>query len=198
MRKGISVAAAILLASTVAVFSVVPANAATPNATLSAAALPTATSITAADESVFIASLEASAIPRTTVATSVATEETFTYTSPEGKKLGITVVTPNSIPSAPGMVNPNFSVGWNGNGPYVLFNQFDQDAIISGATLLLGLYICAGAPEACPVVTVVLAAATLYLSYNGKCSHNRQLYVPLFPAEAGWLPYNIERLVRCV
>lgn len=68
------------------------------------------------------------------------------------------------------------------------FNQFDQDAIISGAGLALGTAIClipAVGVVACAVVGTIITAGVLYLSYNGKCPNNKQLKVYLPNRVAG-------------
>ncbi|WP_445442396.1 hypothetical protein [Clavibacter sp. km1a] len=81
--------------------------------------------------------------------------------------------------------------------PYILFNSFDQDAIINGSGFLIGVAACGAFPETCVITTGMLAAAQQYLSYNGKCSEDRQLLLPFFGHEAAWSGVD-DSWIRCV
>lgn len=81
--------------------------------------------------------------------------------------------------------------GWDNKGPYILLNQFDQDAIISGGGFALGLALCGAFPPACGYTTAVITAATLWLSYNGgKCPGNQELMLPLAGVESAIPPFT--------
>jgi hypothetical protein len=86
----------------------------------------------------------------------------------------------------------------DGHGhPYVLLNSFDQDAIINGSGFLVGVAACSAVPESCVITGAVLAAAQQYLSYNGKCSDDRQLLLPFGGHEAAFRGID-DSWVRCV
>ena len=74
--------------------------------------------------------------------------------------------------------------GWDGNGLYIDFNKFDQDALAAGSAWAFGAAICAipaVGTVACVAVGAILAAATLYLSYNGPCPSNQVLRIYTVP-----------------
>lgn len=121
--------------------------------------------------------LKASSVPRTVVTT--ASEVRTTYLIPGSYQF--TVVEP--VSDRP---QPRLGGGADAIGVYILFNQFDQDAIISGGGFLLGAAICAipgVGTLACVGVGALLTAAALYLSYNGKCRDNKQLKAYVFVPE---------------
>jgi len=154
-------------------FGVTSASAATPemataDQTTSSSAAITA-ELTPTQIADALAELRASPVPRESELVGSTIQTRFQF----NKDFGMTFVEP-----APGAISPQLAGGWDGGGAYILFNQFDQDVIISGAGLALGAAICAipGVGwAACTVVGVIIGAGALYLSYNGKCSNNRQL-----------------------
>ncbi|MBM7411488.1 hypothetical protein JOE38_001311 [Clavibacter michiganensis] len=86
----------------------------------------------------------------------------------------------------------------DGHGhPYILLNSFDQDAIINGSGVLVGFALCGAFPGSCFITSVAIGAAQQYLSYNGKCSDDRQLLLPFFGHEAAWTGIN-DSWIRCV
>ncbi len=120
--------------------------------------------------------LNASSLPRTTKTKSGVSYTTFELKP--GFKFTI------AEPILSGGISPRIGGGSDQYGAYVSFNQFDQDAIISGSGFLLGAAICAipGVGwAACTVVGALLAAGALYLSYNGKCPNNQELRAPIWP-----------------
>jgi len=120
------------------------------------------------------AELEASTLPRVTETDGVTIQTRFQF----NEDFGMTFVKPD-----PDVVTTQLSGGADSGGLYLKFNQFDQDAILSGAGLALGAAIClipAVGVVACTVVGAIIAAGVLWMSYNGKCKNNKQLkvYVP--------------------
>ncbi|PPF87126.1 hypothetical protein C5C03_11335 [Clavibacter michiganensis] len=114
---------------------------------------------------------------------------------------GIEIVYPEGAAATPpqGEFESKISGGLDdGTGhPYILLNSFDQDAIINGSGFLIGIAACGAFPETCVITTGVLAAAQQYLSYNGKCSDDRQLLLPFFGHEAAWSGVD-DSWIRCV
>lgn len=155
----------------------VTANAAGPETKGNAAELPTLQSQPTPEQMQegFLELLN-SPLPRATEVVGNEKRSTFTL---EG--LDFTIVEPLV---EEGVMQPFLGGGWGKNGIYVDFNKFDQDAIISGSAWILGAAICAipaVGTVACISVSGILAAATLYLSYNGPCPGNKVLRVYTVP-----------------
>ncbi len=164
-----------------------------PPASAASAATPPVSPSEAAQTVTLLTDLEASATPRTAIVVAGELQETFHF--PNGQRtVDVTFVVPPA--PRPGVAN-DLSGGWDRNGPYILLNSFDQDAVLSGGGALIGFLMCQAAPASCAGVTIIVTVVTLYLSYNGKCSRGRQLYVPVVAAEAGWKPL-VRSLMHCV
>ncbi|MDJ0348389.1 hypothetical protein [Cryobacterium sp. PH29-G1] len=167
----------------IATFGVTAASAATPEAvpadqTASFSAAATA-ELTQEQVDEAFAELEASSLPRVTETDGVTIQTRFQLT----EDFGMTFAKPD-----PDVVTTQIAGGSDSGGWYIKFNQFDQDAIISGAGLALGTAIClipAVGVVACAVVGTIITAGVLYLSYNGKCPNNKQLKVYLPNRVAG-------------
>ncbi|WP_144407225.1 hypothetical protein [Clavibacter michiganensis] len=114
---------------------------------------------------------------------------------------GIEVASPEgTAPNPPeGEFESKISGGTDdGHGhPCILLNSFDQDAIINGSGVLVGFALCGAFPGSCFIASVAIGAAQQYLSYNGKCSDDRQLLLPFFGHEAAWTGIN-DSWIRCV
>jgi hypothetical protein len=145
------------------------------------------TSTTADTAAELFDAMSSSSIPRTTTEVAGATLTTFHSTSGPAP-MDLTFGVPGASTGAG--AHTNLAGGWDGQGPYILLNTFDQDAVISGGGFLLGLGICAAFAPACTVSGAVIAAASLWLSYNGKCSNDRQLLLPLAGLESAIPPFT--------
>ncbi|SEF12044.1 hypothetical protein SAMN04489740_4176 [Arthrobacter alpinus] len=156
-------------------FGIASASAAAPDVAPAAqtVSLPSSANgeLTPAQVAQALLELKASSLPRVSETVGSTVQTRFQLTA----DFGMTFVEP-----AVGVIAPRIGGGFDGGGPYILLNQFDQDAIISGAGLALGAAICAIPAvgwAACTAVGVIIAAAVIYLSYNGKCNNNKQLKV---------------------
>lgn len=109
------------------------------------------------------------------------TDDLVTYTLGHGVEITLAADGHELAPSD-AEANPALSGGtWSG-GFYVKFNNTDQKAIISGATLLLGAAICAIPAVgwvACTAVGLILVIANTYLTERGICTNNRQLRIDM-------------------
>lgn len=75
---------------------------------------------------------------------------------------------------------PNVGGGWDDGGPYLTFNQFEQDLVIAGWGFALATAIClvpAVGQVACISVGAVLTVLTVFLSHNKKCPGDAKVYL---------------------
>lgn len=89
--------------------------------------------------------LTASDVPRTTATVDGRTVHTFTIESPATGTFELSMVDVKSeeeFVGDEGTMHPNLGGGWDSSGPYVSFNQVDQDALIAGTAGALVLAIC--------------------------------------------------------
>ena len=74
------------------------------------------------------------------------------------------------------------AVGVENGRLYYQLNGFDQDAVSLGITWGLAAAFCAipaVGNAGCAGISLLLGAAALYISHNGKCSNNRELRISM-------------------
>lgn len=125
--------------------------------------------------------LTASDVPRTTATVDGRTVHTFTIESPATGTFELSMVDVKSeeeFVGDEGTMHPNLGGGWDSSGPYVSFNQVDQDALIAGTAGALVLAIClipAVGTLACGVAGILVTVAGIYLVAYGKCPGDLRL-----------------------
>ncbi|WGD37429.1 hypothetical protein [Lysinibacter sp. HNR] len=140
------------------------------------------TEISPTDWQVAIDGLISSNLSRT--AKTLPTVIEYTFQVPvEGRTVAFTVGTPRD-----GLIAPRLGVGEDKNGPYILFNQTDQDFIAAGTFWVVGAALCAIPAVGwvgCTALTALLAAVGVFLANTGKCKNNKQLKSYIFNPTVG-------------
>lgn len=75
---------------------------------------------------------------------------------------------------------PAVGGGWDRGGPYLTFNQFEQDLVIAGWGFALATAIClvpGVGQAACIVSGAVITVLTVFLSHNKKCPRDAKVYL---------------------
>ncbi|WP_018134006.1 hypothetical protein [Acaricomes phytoseiuli] len=120
-----------------------------------------------------IADLKNSSVPQSEDTATSLKKTTFTF--PQG--FSLTFVEDQTIQD-PTKIQLRIGGGTDSGGSYILFNQFDQDMLMSGSGALLNAAICAipGVGwAACAGVTALVIAATIAVSNAGKCPGQKQM-----------------------
>jgi hypothetical protein len=116
------------------------------------------------------AELSASDLPREMT---VSRTETLTTFDLEG-----TAVTFSKANRRGASETPDLNGGYDKYGMYISFNSTDQEALVNGGAVALGVAICAIPGVgwiACGVVAVIIAIATTYINAHGICPDGKTL-----------------------
>lgn len=136
-------------------------------------------SLTEEDWKSAVDELIASDVPRTSEETFSETRYTFEVpvdaVAVDGGLFEFTVAVPKD-----GLVTPYLGGGSDSYGPYVLLNNFDQNAIINGGAAAVTAGLCAIPGTgwiSCAAITAAVVVAGTWLAVNGTCPQNLKAYI---------------------